>query len=75
MENDDQVDVELDLELGMNVGGTRVNGGEQHVQWDFDVGHHISISHLDVLDLRRIHLILKGLHPDQLNLNRLNQDL
>ena len=54
MEDDYQIDVELDLELCMVVGGARVNGGEQHVQWDLHIRQHISISNLDVLNFSRI---------------------
>jgi len=62
VEDDDQVDVELNLEIGMLVGRARILGGEEHVKWDLKVGQHIAISHLYVLNLSRVSLTLERLY-------------
>ena len=69
VEDDDQVDMELDLESSMLVGGTGVSIGEQHVKGNLEIREHIAVSHLDVLNLCSIGFSFEGLHANKLNLN------
>ena len=69
MEDHDDVYLELDLELCVFLGGTRVDLGEQHVKWDLHVVYGISIGHLDVLNLCGLGLSLKCLNTNKLDLN------
>ena len=69
MENHDQVDMELDLEQVVDVGGARVRCGEEHVEWDLKVGKDVAICHLDVLNFSGVRLAFESLHADELNLN------
>ena len=75
MEDHNEINMELNLKLSVDIGRTRVNDREEHVERDLDVWHHITISHLDILNLSCVHLILKGLHPHKLDLYRFNQNL
>lgn len=72
VEDHDQIDVELYLKVVVHVGGARVRVGEQHVQGDLQVGQHVSVRNLNVLDLRGVSLFLESLYAHELNLNRLN---
>ena len=74
MENHNQVDVELDFELFVDIRGAGVRSWEEHVEWNLEIGQHIAISDLNVLNLRRIRLAFERLHANELNLNGLNLD-
>jgi hypothetical protein len=74
VEDNDHVDVELNLELGVNVRGARVRVREQHVQRYLQVRQHVAICDLDVLDLSGVLLSLKCLHSHELYLNRFNHN-
>ena len=69
MEDNDQVDMELDLELGVDVRCARVRVREQHVQRYLQVGQYVAICDLDVLDFCSVCLSLKGLNAHELYLN------
>ena len=75
VENHNQVDVELDFELFVDIRGAGVRSWEEHVEWNLEIGQHVAISDLNVLNLRRIRLAFERLHANELNLNRLNLDL
>lgn len=64
MEDDNEVDLEVNLELRMMEGRTRVDLREQHVQGHLETTDHVAIGHLDVLHLCRIGLVLELLHAD-----------
>ena len=74
MENYNQVDVELDFELFVDIRGAGVRSWEEHVEWNLEIGQHVAIGNLNVLNLRRIRLAFERLHTNELNLNRLNLD-
>ena len=74
VENHNQVDVELDFELFVDIRGAGVRSWEEHVEWNLEIGQHVAISDLNVLNLRRIRLAFERLHANELNLNRLNLD-
>ena len=69
MEDHDQIDVEFNLEFGVDVGGARVRIREQHVKRNLKIWQNIAISHLDVLNLSCVSLPLKSLHTHELDLN------
>ena len=75
MEDYDEVNMELNLKLSVDIGRARVDRGEEHVERDLDIWHHITIGHLNVLNLSCVHLILKGLHSHKLDLYRFDQNL
>ncbi len=55
--------------------GARVDLGEHHVERDLHVADHVSICHLNVLNLRSKGLPLEGLDTDQLDFNGLDDKL
>ncbi len=64
MEDDNEVDLEVNLELRMMEGRTRVDLREQHVQGHLETTDHVAIGHLNVLYLCCIGLVLELLHAD-----------
>ena len=75
LEDHDQVHLELNLECWVDVGGTRVDLREEHVQWNLKAGNRVAVSHLDVLHFGRVGLILIGFGTHKLDLNRFDLQL
>ena len=66
--------MKLNLELFMDVSCTAVRRREQHVKWDLQVGQHIAIGHLNVLNLSGICLAFKGFDTNELDFDRFDLD-
>ena len=67
--------MELDLELGVEVGRAGVNLWEEHVERDLHVRNDVSIGDLDILNFRGGNLAFKGLNSYELGFYRFNVQL
>lgn len=68
LEDHNHVYLEVNLELGVVEGGTRVDLWEQHIQWHLQPTNHISIGHLYVLYLGGVSFVFELLDTDKLDL-------
>ena len=75
LEDHDHVHLKLNLERRVNVGRTRVDLREEHVQGNLKARNRIAISHLDILHFGRVCLILKSFGAHKLNLDRFDLQL
>ena len=73
-ENNNQVNVEFNLEFGVDVRGARVNLRKKHKKGNLKILNHISVRYLNVLYLGSVSFALVSFDANKLNLNRLYVD-
>ena len=66
VEDDYDINLEFNFELFVYICGTWVSLWKQHIAWNFNIIHAITVSYLDILNFSRVRLVFKSLNSNKL---------